>query len=83
MKASFFAVGPDIRAGATVPPFENINVYPFIAALLQLDIAHLKTGPIDGDAKVLSGILREVRAEKQVGKKAAQVLSLPPQTAVR
>jgi predicted AlkP superfamily pyrophosphatase or phosphodiesterase len=84
MKASFFVVGPDIRAGASVPPFENINVYPFIAALLQLDIAHLKTGPIDGYAKVLSGILRQTKTEKKAaGKKAVEVPSLAPQTAAR
>ncbi|MFZ3217263.1 MAG: ectonucleotide pyrophosphatase/phosphodiesterase [Candidatus Acidiferrales bacterium] len=58
MKAIFFAAGPDIRRGATVPPFENVNLYPFIARILGLDIAHLKTGPVDGDLKVLQGILQ-------------------------
>jgi hypothetical protein len=82
-------VGPDIRAGATVPPFENINVYPFIAALLQLDIAHLKTGTIDGNAKVLSGILRGTKMgkhgteKKTAGKKAAESLNPSAQAAAR
>jgi predicted AlkP superfamily pyrophosphatase or phosphodiesterase len=57
MKASFFAAGPDIRAGMTVKPFENVNVYPLVAQILELDIAHLKTGAIDGNLKVLQPIL--------------------------
>lgn len=58
MKALFVAAGPDIRAGATVPPFENVNVYPLIAKILGLDIHALKTGPIDGKLSVLQGILK-------------------------
>ena len=57
MKAIFFAAGPDIRRGEKVPPFENVNLYPFVARILGLDISHLKTGPIDGDLKALQGIL--------------------------
>src|SRR5580693_3309647 len=48
MKAIFFAAGPDIRRGEKVPPFENVNVYPFVASILGLDISHLKTGKVDG-----------------------------------
>jgi predicted AlkP superfamily pyrophosphatase or phosphodiesterase len=58
MKAIFFAAGPDIRAGVTLEPFENVNVYPLIAKILGLDIANLKTGPIDGKLSVLEGILK-------------------------
>jgi alkaline phosphatase D len=58
MKAIFVAAGPDIRAGIVLEPFENINVYPLIAKILGLDIASLKTGPIDGKLKVLEGILK-------------------------
>jgi alkaline phosphatase D len=58
MKAIFYAAGPDIRGGATVPPFENVNVYPLIAHILRLDIANLKTGPIDGKLAVLQSILK-------------------------
>ena len=54
MKAIFFAAGPDIRPGVTVAPFENVDVYPFIAALLGL-----QTGPIDGKASTLQGILEK------------------------
>jgi alkaline phosphatase D len=59
MKAIFVAAGPDIRAGATVAPFENVNVYPLIAKILGLDIHALKTGPIDGKLAVLQGILKK------------------------
>ena len=58
MKAIFFAAGPDIRRGVTVPSFENVNVYPLVAKILGLDIAHLKTGAIDGSIEALDGILR-------------------------
>jgi alkaline phosphatase D len=57
MKAIFFAAGPDIRSGERVAPFENVNLYPMIAHILGLDISHLKTGKVDGDLKVLQGIL--------------------------
>ena len=52
MKAIFYAAGPDIRAGVTVAPFENVNVYPLIAKILGL-----RTGGIDGNLRVLQGIL--------------------------
>ncbi len=54
MSAIFYAVGPDIRPGATVKPFENVNVYPLIAHILDLNPP--KT---DGSLNVLSGILTE------------------------
>ncbi len=53
MRAIFYAVGPDIRPGAKVPPFENVDLYPLIARILGLEI-----GPIDGNLKPLEGILR-------------------------
>ena len=52
MRAIFFASGPDIRPNITVPPFENVNIYPLIAKILGLD-----TTPTDGDLKVLAPIL--------------------------
>ena len=58
MKAVFAAAGPDVRAGVTVAPFENVNVYPLIAKILGLDIQALKTGPIDGKLAVLQGVLK-------------------------
>jgi alkaline phosphatase D len=61
MKAIFFADGPDIRRGEKVAPFENVNLYPWIARILGLDISHLPTGKIDGDLKVLQGVLVTAR----------------------
>src|SRR5271169_5392921 len=57
MKAIFFAAGPDIRTGEKVAPFENVNLYPLVARILGLDISGLQTGKVDGDLKVLQGIL--------------------------
>jgi len=54
MKASFFAAGPDLRAGRTVAPFDNVNLYPWMAHLLGLNPP--KT---DGDLNILSGTLRD------------------------
>ncbi len=52
MRALFLAVGPDIRSGAKLEPFENVNVYPFIAKILGLDAPK-----VDGSLNVLSKIL--------------------------
>jgi alkaline phosphatase D len=54
MKASFFAAGPDIVEGNTVAPFENVNLYPWLAHLLGLSPP--KT---DGSLNVLAGTLRD------------------------
>ena len=58
MKAIFFAAGPDIKHGVTLEPFENVDIYPFVAKLLGLDITKLKTGPIDGKVGTLEAILQ-------------------------
>ncbi|MGA9717242.1 MAG: ectonucleotide pyrophosphatase/phosphodiesterase [Acidobacteriaceae bacterium] len=52
MRAIFYAEGPDIRKGVRLKPFENVNVYPFLAEILQLD-----TPAIDGNASVLDPVL--------------------------
>ncbi|HET6169937.1 MAG TPA: ectonucleotide pyrophosphatase/phosphodiesterase [Terracidiphilus sp.] len=54
MKASFFAAGPDIIAGRTVLPFENVNLYPWIAHMLGLTPAKN-----DGSLNILTGTLRD------------------------
>ena len=54
MKASFFAIGPDIVSGKTVSPFENVNLYPWIAHMLGL-----QPGKTDGSLNVLAGTLRD------------------------
>jgi predicted AlkP superfamily pyrophosphatase or phosphodiesterase len=60
MKASFFAVGPDIVVGKTVKPFENVNLYPWLAHMLGL-IAP-KT---DGSLGVLAGTLKDGGGEAE------------------
>jgi alkaline phosphatase D len=54
MKASFFAAGPDIVRGRTVRPFENVNLYPWLAHLLGLQAPRS-----DGSLNVLSGTLKD------------------------
>jgi len=54
MKASFFAAGPDIVAGRTVAPFQNTNLYPWIAHMLGLQVPKN-----DGSLNVLAGTLRD------------------------
>jgi predicted AlkP superfamily pyrophosphatase or phosphodiesterase len=58
MKALFVAAGPDIRAGISLEPFENVDVYPLVAKILGLDITNLKTGPIDGKLSEIEKILQ-------------------------
>ena len=53
MRALFIAVGPDIRPGSTLEPFENVNVYPLLARILGLDAPK-----VDGTLNVLSKILK-------------------------
>jgi len=60
MKASFFAAGPDILQGKTVAPFENVNLYPWIAHLLGLNAPRT-----DGNLNVLAGTLRDNGAEPE------------------
>jgi hypothetical protein len=52
MRALFLAVGPDIRPGSTLEPFENVNVYPLVAKILGLNAPQ-----VDGNLNVLSKIL--------------------------
>lgn len=52
MKAIFYAVGPDIRPGVALKPFDNVNIYPFIARILRL-----QAPPTDGSLNVLSNAL--------------------------
>ena len=54
MKASFFAAGPDIVGGKTVAPFENVNLYPWMAHMLGLHVPKN-----DGNLNILAGTLRD------------------------
>jgi hypothetical protein len=58
MKAIFFAAGPDIRPGTALKPFENVNVYPFIAKILQL-----QAPSSDGSLNILSSALADAARE--------------------
>jgi len=60
MKASFFAAGPDMVAGKTVAPFENVNLYPWMAHLLGLIPSRS-----DGSLNVLAGTLRDGGADRE------------------
>jgi len=59
MKAIFFAVGPDVRSGVQLKPFENVNIYPFIAAILGLEAP-----AVDGTLDVLRPALK-IRTPKK------------------
>jgi alkaline phosphatase D len=60
MKASFFAAGPDMIAGKTVSPFENVNLYPWLAHLLGL-----QAPKSDGSLNVLAGTLRDGGGDRE------------------
>jgi predicted AlkP superfamily pyrophosphatase or phosphodiesterase len=60
MKASFFAAGPDIVEGKTVRPFENVNLYPWLAHMLGLSPPRT-----DGSLDVLAGTLRDGGGESE------------------
>jgi hypothetical protein len=53
MKAIFVANGPDIRPGTRLASFQNVDVYDFIASLLQL-----KPAANDGELKPLRPALK-------------------------
>jgi predicted AlkP superfamily pyrophosphatase or phosphodiesterase len=61
MKAGFFAAGPDIVEGKTVAPFENVNLYPWLAHMLGMPVP--KNFGIDGSLNVLSATLRDGGAD--------------------
>jgi len=55
MHAMFIAHGPAFRNGAVVPAFDNVDVYPLLAHLLQLP-----PEPNDGSLKPLAPALKAV-----------------------
>ncbi|WP_034259835.1 ectonucleotide pyrophosphatase/phosphodiesterase [Aequorivita capsosiphonis] len=54
MQATFYAWGPAFKENYEIGSFTNINIYPLIAHILGLNI----DSKIDGDLKVLEGILK-------------------------
>jgi alkaline phosphatase D len=53
MKAIFFAAGPDVKRGVRVKPFENVDLYPYIAKILGLT-----PPPVDGSLDGLRAALK-------------------------
>lgn len=64
MRAIFFATGPDIVPGKTVAPFENVNLYAWMAHMLGL-----KAPKSDGNLNILAGTLRDDGADPSGGTK--------------
>jgi hypothetical protein len=56
MGAIFYAAGPDIGKGVVLKPFENVDLYPFVAEILGLDAP-----ATDGNASVLDPALAATR----------------------
>ena len=54
MHATFYAWGPQIKKGITIPSFENVHVYPLVCSLLGITYSQ----KIDADPRLLKGILR-------------------------
>ncbi len=54
MQGIFLAAGPHVRHAGRIPAFENVNVYPFLAALLRLE----NPPAVDGSLHVLESVLR-------------------------
>ncbi|HEY9253029.1 MAG TPA: ectonucleotide pyrophosphatase/phosphodiesterase [Stenotrophomonas sp.] len=54
MRAVFVASGPSFASGATLPPFDNVDLYPLLAQLLGIAAA-----TNDGDARTLQPALRK------------------------
>jgi predicted AlkP superfamily pyrophosphatase or phosphodiesterase len=53
MQGIFYAKGPNIEQGRTLPAFSNVHVYPLIAKILGLEIP-----AIDGKIDVLQEIIK-------------------------
>jgi predicted AlkP superfamily pyrophosphatase or phosphodiesterase len=60
MHAIFYANGPGIRSGLTIPSFRNVHVYPLACRLLGLPIPE----GIDGRVEVLQGVLKTEASAK-------------------
>ncbi|KMQ67069.1 phosphodiesterase [Chryseobacterium sp. FH2] len=55
MKATFLAWGTEFKSNLVIDEFQNINVYPLVAEILELKIDQ----PIDGKLKVLKETLKK------------------------
>lgn len=61
MHGIFYANGPRIQKGKTIPAFENIHVYPLLAALLDLPLPK----EVEGKPEVLSPIMIDSDGEEK------------------
>ncbi len=55
MGGIFYAMGPDIKQGVKLPPFENVHVYPLVAKILGLEAPE----EVDGELQVLENCIKE------------------------
>ena len=53
MHGIFYAVGPNFKNSYSIPPFENIHIYPMLAEILQLKY---DSSSIDGKIEVVSEV---------------------------
>jgi predicted AlkP superfamily pyrophosphatase or phosphodiesterase len=53
MRSVFVARGPSFRSGVVLPPFDNVDVYPLLAHLLEIEPA-----PNDGELSSTAAALR-------------------------
>lgn len=67
MMGIFYACGPNVRPGVTLPAFRNIHVYPLVARILGM-----QTPVIDGRFRVLKRIYRESLTENPPAGSASQ-----------
>ena len=54
MNGIFYAAGPNVKPGVEIPPFENVNILPFINRILGLQ----RPAGLDGSERVLAGAYR-------------------------
>lgn len=54
VRGIFYAQGPNIKSGVTLPPFQNIHVYPLVAKILGLPLP-----AIDGKEEVLGKLYKK------------------------
>jgi len=57
MHGIFVAAGPQITPSGTIPSFESVHIYPFLASMLRLQ----RAPRTDGDPAVLAPYLRTTR----------------------
>jgi predicted AlkP superfamily pyrophosphatase or phosphodiesterase len=54
MNEIFYAAGPNVKPGVEIPPFENVNIFPFVTRILGLQ----NPPGLDGSERVLAEVFR-------------------------